>query len=224
MHPDRKIGIAMGILLVGVVAALFFRNEPLEETETLTARREHELNQRLRERDVAVYLDSETSDSVATEDDVHARLEEILARNDSAVRPAPVPFRRDVAVVPDRQTPSEVTARASQSSAPPADVMEDQPDKGDASAGSADESAGEQNAAADEASPEIPQLDTAPKSPRVDYHDYTVQLGDTLSEIAERFLGSQARYLEIYEANKDRIASPDRLQIGKAIRIPRVIR
>ena len=29
MQTDRKIGFAMGILLVGIVAALFFRNEPL---------------------------------------------------------------------------------------------------------------------------------------------------------------------------------------------------
>ena len=45
MHPDRKIGIAMGILLIGVVAALFFRNEPLAEEESgLSVSREQQLN------------------------------------------------------------------------------------------------------------------------------------------------------------------------------------
>ncbi len=47
----------MGILLIGIVAALFFRNEPLMNPELPTVRREHELNERLRERDVAVYLE-----------------------------------------------------------------------------------------------------------------------------------------------------------------------
>ena len=61
MHTDRKIGFAMGILLIGIVAALFFRNEPLLLTDVPAVRRERELNARLRERDVAVYLnDSKT--------------------------------------------------------------------------------------------------------------------------------------------------------------------
>ena len=54
-----------------------------------------------------------------------------------------------------------------------------------------------------------------------DFEEYTVRYGDTLSQIAERFLGSQARFLDIYEINKDRLSAPDRLQIGKAIRIPK---
>ena len=62
MHTDRKIGFAMGILLIGIVAALFFRNEPLLSTKVPSVRRERELNQRLRERDVAVYLNDKESD------------------------------------------------------------------------------------------------------------------------------------------------------------------
>ena len=56
------------------------------------------------------------------------------------------------------------------------------------------------------------------------FTEYTVKFGDTLSEISERFLGSQGRYREIYDANKDRMSSPDQLKVGKAIRIPRVLR
>ena len=62
MHTDRKIGFAMGILLIGIVAALFFRNEPLVDSSVPTVRRERELNQRLRERDVAVYMKDDTED------------------------------------------------------------------------------------------------------------------------------------------------------------------
>jgi len=57
-------------------------------------------------------------------------------------------------------------------------------------------------------------------SPRA-YDEYVVEYGDTLSDIAERFLGSPNRYSEIYEANRDRISAPDQLRVGKALRIPR---
>ena len=49
---------------------------------------------------------------------------------------------------------------------------------------------------------------------------YTVQPGDTLSEIATRFLGSSKRYYEIFEANQDLLATPDALKIGMVLAIP----
>jgi nucleoid-associated protein YgaU len=48
-----------------------------------------------------------------------------------------------------------------------------------------------------------------------------VKYGDTLSGIAQKMLGAQTRYREIFEANRDRMASPDQLDVGKPIRIPR---
>jgi len=44
--------------------------------------------------------------------------------------------------------------------------------------------------------------------------------GDTLEALAERFLGSRERAVEIYEANRDTIFRPDLLPVGKAITIP----
>ena len=34
MHPDKKVGLALGILLIGIVGALFFRNEAPESDQT----------------------------------------------------------------------------------------------------------------------------------------------------------------------------------------------
>ena len=45
--------------------------------------------------------------------------------------------------------------------------------------------------------------------------------GDTLSKLAQRYLGSAERYLEIYTLNRDVLASPDLLPIGTTIKIPR---
>ena len=49
---------------------------------------------------------------------------------------------------------------------------------------------------------------------------YQVQPGDTLSVLAGRFLGSSRRYLELYEANRDVLSSPDDLQVGMLLKIP----
>jgi phage tail protein X len=44
--------------------------------------------------------------------------------------------------------------------------------------------------------------------------------GDTLGSLAERYLGSADRAAEIYEANRDRLSSPQVLQIGVEIQSP----
>ena len=49
---------------------------------------------------------------------------------------------------------------------------------------------------------------------------YVVQSGDTLSHIAQRFLGDSSRWHEIYELNQDQLASPDDLTIGLELRLP----
>lgn len=50
---------------------------------------------------------------------------------------------------------------------------------------------------------------------------YTVRKGDSLSSIAARVFGDPARWRLIYEANRDRIKTPDLIFPGQALRIPR---
>ena len=91
MHTDRKIGFAMGILLIGIVAALFFRNEPLLSTKVPGVRRERELNQRLRERDVAVYLNDKESDEAPEQAESNQpwTLRDVLQKMDERNKTAP---------------------------------------------------------------------------------------------------------------------------------------
>jgi len=44
--------------------------------------------------------------------------------------------------------------------------------------------------------------------------------GDTLGDLAERYLGDAGRYLEIYRANRDVLPSPEVLPIGVELKIP----
>lgn len=49
---------------------------------------------------------------------------------------------------------------------------------------------------------------------------YTVQPGDTLSHIAQRFYQDATRWIEIYEANRERIRDPKALNVGWDLLIP----
>ncbi len=50
--------------------------------------------------------------------------------------------------------------------------------------------------------------------------NYTVQSGDTLSAISKRFYGTPSRWIDIYQANRDRLSSESALRVGQEIRIP----
>jgi nucleoid-associated protein YgaU len=49
---------------------------------------------------------------------------------------------------------------------------------------------------------------------------HRVRDGETLSSIAYRYLGTRERYREIFQANRDVLASPDRLVAGMELNIP----
>jgi nucleoid-associated protein YgaU len=49
---------------------------------------------------------------------------------------------------------------------------------------------------------------------------YVVLEGDSLWRIAKRQYGDGSRWKEIYDANRDVLASPDALSAGQSLRIP----
>lgn len=58
-------------------------------------------------------------------------------------------------------------------------------------------------------------------SDRIDGTEYTVAKGDSLSKIALRAYGDYASWTKIYEANKDKIMSPNLIFGGTKLVIPR---
>jgi nucleoid-associated protein YgaU len=62
---------------------------------------------------------------------------------------------------------------------------------------------------------------TPPPTPaKASMKTYTVQSGDTLSGIAKRLLGDSNQYMEIFNANRDQLSDPDRIQPGQVLKIP----
>ena len=246
MNTDRKIGFAMGILLIGLVAALFFRNEPLLDPDQISVNRERELNQRLRDRDVAVYLTDSPASIKATaasadSDEPQWTLRDVLKDMNQRNRKAPAPVssaRTQPADIENddleldgyrswrgarngRSTEDEGLAESEEESASPEPVGPVNP---------------VQPALPAETRPLPPLYPDSEPTPEnasekpawirdstaTEFDEYIVKYGDTLSAIAERTLGSRGKYLLIYEANRDRMSSPDRLSPGKPIRIPRL--
>jgi len=53
---------------------------------------------------------------------------------------------------------------------------------------------------------------------------YTVKAGDTLSKIAKSVLGNASAYMDIFNANRDQLTDPDKIQPGQVLKMPQAIR
>jgi nucleoid-associated protein YgaU len=49
---------------------------------------------------------------------------------------------------------------------------------------------------------------------------YEVVGGDNLSKIAKHFYGDANKYMKIFEANKDQLSDPNKINVGQKLRIP----
>ena len=49
---------------------------------------------------------------------------------------------------------------------------------------------------------------------------YTVKSGDTLSKISKELYGNANDYMKIFNANKDKLKDPDKIQPGQELKIP----
>jgi nucleoid-associated protein YgaU len=47
-----------------------------------------------------------------------------------------------------------------------------------------------------------------------------VKKGDTLSKISKQFYGDANAYQKIFDANRDQLKDPDKIQPGQVLRIP----
>jgi len=70
--------------------------------------------------------------------------------------------------------------------------------------------------------PSLPQPATPESAPPAapSGKTYTVKAGDTLSKIAKEFYGNANEYHKIFEANRDKLKSPDVIRDGQVLVIP----
>lgn len=59
---------------------------------------------------------------------------------------------------------------------------------------------------------------TIPPAPA--FVNHTVERGESLSKIAKYWTGDANRWKEIFEANRDQLADPNKIDVGQVLRIP----
>ena len=49
---------------------------------------------------------------------------------------------------------------------------------------------------------------------------HEVVSGDTLSKMAKKYYGDANKYMKIFDANKDQLKDPNKIQVGQKLKIP----
>ena len=86
---------------------------------------------------------------------------------------------------------------------------------------------GEQDLGRDQDDPRLAATRSSPTSRRSRWRSggektYTVKAGDTLSKIAQQQLGDANAYMVIFEANRNLLKDPDKIQAGTGAEDPAV--
>jgi nucleoid-associated protein YgaU len=75
------------------------------------------------------------------------------------------------------------------------------------------------------AEPEKPKAQATPppaqQQPTQKEEIYTVQKGDSLSKISKEYFGDSNQWHKIFDANKNQISDPNKIQVGQKLIIPK---
>jgi len=203
MQRDMKIGMALGLALVGIVGALFFRREPeVKDKETPPPlQNAEELDREIAGKAKAPYIKGlEEFDNAAAPvpppSGPASKPDEAKPRDPAVRKPAPEPIQPLKTDVANGQVPAH--NRDWEPTGP----------SGSTGSGATGKKAGENQ----KSSPAGTNVGTN--------RTHVIQPGETLSALASRYLGSSARYNEIYEANRNVLRSPNDVREGLSIVIP----
>ena len=69
--------------------------------------------------------------------------------------------------------------------------------------------------------PRIERTEPMKETPQQAFQKYTVQEGDTLQKVSQKFFGTTKKWYKIYKANQETLKGPDRIYPGQVINIPK---
>ncbi len=208
VHQDQRIGLALGVLLLGAAGAFFFRNDAKTGTASPRLQTAKRLDAQIAEKSIAPYLQG--IEEVDEPPRTAARA--VSGRKGSS-------SQRDEGSLPGNDSPDLFL----DDSREPFDV-------------STHKSRTQRQHGTDDGIPDlapipIPDSDEIVSSDTTSRREdsvggtafgkaHVVQKGETLSSIAAKQLGSTNRFLEIYEANRDQLKDANDVRVGMSLRIP----
>jgi hypothetical protein len=223
MNRDIKISLVLGLLLLGAVAAFFFRNEPGSEKQIPYLENPEALAKKMEDTEgPKPYLQNSSFDNGRNQDFI--KLDEIETNDEFSAfigsssdseknsayeeLPATGAINKSQTWKKDRfenrsRTPSPIAKREA--------VAHNHQ--------TAKRSSPHQtwNALSNRATEKI-RPERAASTSEIRIH--RVRPGETLSSLATYYLGSDSRFIELYQLNKDVLKNPNRLQVGMKLRIP----
>lgn len=193
MPRDQKVGLALGVLLIGAVAALFFRNDRPTVRSAPALQTAARIDQSLAELPHTPYLAGQSTSA-----------DQLAARTISDPADGPILTLE----APEFNTDTTDPFAGSE---PPA-LVGPAPDPIGAPGHAAVTGIAPQASAPEEL--RAPVTHDQPSA------THTVKRGETLSSIAAQHLGSPARFEELFDANRDQLRDANDVRVGMKLRIP----
>ena len=218
MQRDMKVGLSLGVFLVGVVGALFFRREPEKKPVPPQLQNASQLDQQIAERPRGPYL-SQPEEFTDSSSPTVARTSSKSGRPASGAQGTTASRSAATLSLEEEGQPQAAGNRSSGTATVASNVPP--PLAGN----NGWETVGTPNPIASAAQPSgsrnVPMARTAAAGETTAAtRTHVVQPGETLSGLAGKYLGSTAKFREIYDANRDVLRSPDSLTAGLTLKIP----
>lgn len=206
MNQDQRIGLALGVLLVGACAAFFFRNDSRPAQKSPRLEHARELDEWIAEKSTRPYTNG--IETIEEADRRHASPTDLLLAQTSLHTWNPLKLFQS-----RNDFPTSARSRKT----------------GDLSVESSEFANVEGSNAVESSDLPVVALeggiDDIRQEAKNDPHSTTerihvVQKGESLSSIAAKLLGDRGRYQEIFDANRDQLDDPNDLKLGMTLRLP----
>ena len=221
MHLDQRIGLALGVLLIGACAALFFRNETRERVETPRLQHAQELDDRIAERTTRPYLKGveavEAGDRVRIRSVADRKESELASDEDhggSYLSSAEQAFGGKNSSGGGQPLSQLTDSDSDVQELAPIPVPGDRP-PGDRSLSTGKTETGNSISSS---KPGISGRTSGENLQKERTH--LVLKGESLSSIAAKHLGNSNRFQDLFEANRDQLRDANDLRSGMVLKIP----
>lgn len=247
MHQDKKVGLALALLVIGFVAAFCLRQDRNTTVQIPELNDPHYLNEQIADKDRTPYLDTQSKETIETQlgnDQAFTSLTDTSEPSGNSQVAVPTishttpAGQNGIASKAERWGPipeflKDVDLPQEQFSSPePSDsVFEPNPPQPEAKpisqnstpkpiTGIENIKPEHNNAWEVNPSQQRPEPARPAPTPAPQIRIHTVKAGETLSEISIRYLGTSSKYREIFNLNRDQLRSPNDIREGMKLRIP----